>query len=104
MPQLIQITGLYPEQQSIEVLHMMFRYALVCAAVFLLAGSFDVYQQRKRFKDQVFMDYEEMKREHREQEGDPHLKAHRRALHQSLSRQQMIEQIKRSKVIIVERR
>ena len=74
------------------------------SGVFFVCGVIDLFRQRRQFREQVYMDYNEMRREHREHEGDPHLKAHRRALQHALAKSEMIRQIKRSKVIIVERR
>lgn len=63
----------------------------------------DFIFQRRRYRESVYMSIDEVRREHREDEGDAHLKAHRRALHQALSRQEIVRRVMRAKVIIVER-
>lgn len=79
------------------------RWLLNTVAIIALAGGcVELLRKRYQYRQQVFMDYQEMRREQREQDGDPHLKAHRRSLHQALAREEMIRQIKKSRVILVE--
>ena len=54
------------------------------------------YRQIQRLK----MDEEEFKREHRESEGDPQTKSMRKRLHQELSRQRLIQEVRKARVII----
>jgi type III secretory pathway component EscU len=48
------------------------------------------------------MSLDELKREHREDCGDPQTKAQRQALHRSMSYEEIVRRTRRSKVIIVE--
>ena len=57
------------------------------------------YQYYKGLK----MSMQEIKDEHKESEGDGHIKAHRKALHRALVQQDLESRIKRAKVIVVER-
>ena len=68
----------------------------------IVAGSefsFRWFSHRKKLS----MSYDEARREAREQEGEPHLKAKRRGLHEELSRGAVLKGIRKAKVVIVER-
>ena len=45
---------------------------------------------------------EKLREEHRQSEGDPHVKAQRRAEHERLLRQDIVARVRRAKVIVVE--
>ena len=75
---------------------------LLCAQ-YVVFGVIDLVQQRARYREQVFLDAHEMRRELRESDGDPQIKAQRRSLQYALSREELVRQIKRAKVIVVER-
>lgn len=71
-----------PEAGSLLLL-TAFDAAAVAGAVTLLAsGTVEYLLRRRRYFDDLSMTFDEVKREHREQEGDPHLKAHRLSLQQ----------------------
>jgi type III secretion protein U len=50
----------------------------------LLMGAFDLWRARRRHHRDLRMSRDEVRREHREQEGDPRHRAHRRAAHRQL--------------------
>lgn len=95
--------GFYISQQSGLLISDLQWFLKMAAAGFLCFGITELFLRRRQFRQQVYMDHEQMKREYRETEGDPHMRAHRRALHQALAREEMIRQIKKSRVILVER-
>jgi flagellar biosynthesis protein FlhB len=49
----------------------------------------------------LMMDYQQMKEEHRDTEGDPHAKAYRQAMQRAISMQNLEERVRRAKVIVV---
>lgn len=100
---IMQLPDSYLEQQWRLASQLLGAFSVSATAVLVGFGLFDIKTQRKKFREQVYLDINEMKRESRESDGDPHLRAHRRALHQAISREEMITQIKKAKVIIVER-
>ena len=69
----------------------------------LALGGIEYFVNRLKFYKELEMSPEEMKREYREDEGDPHIKAARRARHQQLSMQAMVKRIRKAKVIVVEK-
>lgn len=54
-----------------------------------------------RIRNQLRMDFEELKREIKEDEGDPHTKGQRKAMHQEVLLHGMIENVKKAKVVLV---
>ena len=103
IPTIWHLQDAYLEQQWQQAAQLIGSFSLYTTMLLLGFSFFDVITQRKKFKEQVFLDHHEMQREFKESEGDPHLRAQRRALHQAISREEMIIQIKKAKVIIVER-
>ncbi|MBI5544277.1 MAG: type III secretion system export apparatus subunit SctU [Deltaproteobacteria bacterium] len=54
------------------------------ALIFILFSIFDVWWQHKSFMKDMMMTKDEVKREYKESEGDPHHKAKRKELHQEI--------------------
>jgi flagellar biosynthetic protein FlhB len=50
------------------------------------------------------MSFEELKEEHRQSEGDPHLRAARRNEHQIMAMAEVEKRVRGAKVLIVQRR
>lgn len=73
----------------------------ICTAIII--GVHDWFRQRKRMFNELAMSLDEIKREQREEEGDPFVRSMRRALHRELSRQERIARLRRARVVIVER-
>jgi flagellar biosynthesis protein FlhB len=63
----------------------------------------DVFVQRYKQRQELRMTHQEVREEYKNSEGDPFMKARRSALHQSISREAMVERIKKAKVILVAR-
>jgi flagellar biosynthetic protein FlhB len=72
------------------------------ATMFLLAGMDFVLRRRSFLKD-LSMDHHEMLEEHKELEGQPLVKAVRRAMHESLAMQDLERRVRRAKVVLVRR-
>jgi type III secretion protein U len=64
-------------------------FALV-VGVFLLVGLADHLYSRHRFIKKMKMSMRDIRQEHKDDEGDPHIKAHRRDLHQQWASQNAI--------------
>jgi flagellar biosynthesis protein FlhB len=58
---------------------------------------------RWRFFKQQKMSFQELKDEYKEDEGDPHAKAHRKQEHRALLFSEVEKRVKRSKVVVVRR-
>ena len=81
----------------------MWELLCIAAVVLILWGIADFGLKRRVFYRELSMSYDELKREVRDQEGDPHLKSARFAEHQSFLQQDLVARVRKSKVIIVER-
>jgi type III secretion protein U len=58
---------------------------------------------RWRFYKQQMMSHQDLKDEYKEDEGDPHTKAHRKHEHRSMLFSEVEKRVKRSKVVVVRR-
>jgi flagellar biosynthesis protein FlhB len=68
--------------------------------VVLLIGVADFAWQRFRLAREMRMTKEEVKQEHKEQEGDPKIKARRRQRARQIAMQQMLPRVKEADVVI----
>ncbi len=53
--------------------------------VFMAVAAFDLFLQRKEYIKNLKMTKDEVKREYKEDEGDPHIKGHRKQLHMEMA-------------------
>jgi type III secretion protein U len=78
---------------------------LFAAAVLLLLafGVFEWLLNKRNLMRELSMSVDEVRREYREDEGDPILKYTRRAMHESLALQDLERRVRQARVIVVER-
>lgn len=74
------------------------RGLLAAAAI---VAAFDYLLRRREFYKELSMDHQEIREEHKELEGQPLVKALRRAMHESLAMQDVERRVRSAKVIIV---
>jgi flagellar biosynthetic protein FlhB len=91
--------------QSIEPALISFAQVLLYSFVALVAGlafiaAIDVPFQLWQYHDRLKMTYEELKREARESEGDPHLKARIRSQQRELARSRMMTEVPKADVVV----
>jgi flagellar biosynthetic protein FlhB len=79
---------------------MVFRVAARVGLIFLLFSIFDIWWQRKAYMKDMMMSKEEVKKEYKESEGDPHHKAHRKQMHQEIMEGAQMESVKSADVIV----
>jgi flagellar biosynthesis protein FlhB len=77
------------------------RLALRVALAALVLGAFDYLLARRRHQRGLRMSHDEVKRESRESEGDPHHRAERQRLHRELTEQRMVEDVRRADFVVV---
>ena len=86
-----------------SILYFFSFLILALGSITLVIGICDyLYQRVKRF-NRLKMDASEFKQEMKESEGDPQLKGLRKQLRQEIALQNMLEGVKRSKVVIIGR-
>ena len=84
--------------------HVLERFMLVAGALFLLIGGFDFGIQRWLFMRDQRMSKDELKREHKESDGDPHMKGQRKAVAREIANGPAPvrrEQLSRAQAVIV---
>jgi flagellar biosynthesis protein FlhB len=69
--------------------------------VVVAIGFGDFLWQRHRFMKDMRMTREEVKREYKEQEGDPHHKQERMRLHKELLQQRMLNAVRKADFVVV---
>ncbi|MCO6430210.1 MAG: EscU/YscU/HrcU family type III secretion system export apparatus switch protein [Deltaproteobacteria bacterium] len=67
-----------------------------------LLAALDLYLVRRRWWRSAGMTLEEVRREHKEEEGDPLMRSLRRSRHEELALQDLVKKIRGSRVIVVE--
>lgn len=67
---------------------------------FLAIGIFDLWYQRRKFKEDMKMTKQEIKDEYKQTEGDPHIKGKIRQKMQEVSRKRMMQQMPEADVVI----
>ncbi len=93
-----------PLEQALEVgLELLKRLLYVMGVAVMIVGGVDYLLTRRRFVKDLSMSLDELKREQREDEGDPHIKARRKALHEAILMQDIVRRVRSSKVIVVEK-
>ncbi|RMD88184.1 MAG: hypothetical protein D6808_00120 [Candidatus Dadabacteria bacterium] len=81
---------------------ILFR-SLCCGLVLLgAAGAFEYWIRRRKYYRDLSMSLDEVRRETKEEEGDPHQKSFRKAQHEALLMQDIVQRVRRAKVVIVE--
>lgn len=82
------------------VWRMIQQLALVLAAAVVLIAVVDYLYQRRRFELSLRMTREEVKRELREEEGDPQIKARMRQMQRERARRRMLAEVPQATVVI----
>ncbi|MBX7144433.1 MAG: EscU/YscU/HrcU family type III secretion system export apparatus switch protein [Oligoflexia bacterium] len=92
------------EETFLSTLAEVLDQAWLIAPALLVVVLLDAVIQLRRYRRDVMMTREELRREIREDEGDPHIRAARRGLMRQLTYGELVERLKKTKVLIVERR
>jgi flagellar biosynthesis protein FlhB len=79
---------------------LVYRVSVRVGIVFLLFSIFDIWWQRKAYMKDMMMSKDEVKKEYKESEGDPHHKAHRKQMHQEIMESAQMESVKSADVIV----
>ena len=70
------------------------------AGIFCVIALFDYLFQRWQYTKQHKMSKDEVKREYKEMEGDPHIKGKRKQLHQEMISQNTLNNVRKAKVLV----
>jgi flagellar biosynthesis protein FlhB len=100
VPQLLVVPW---AQASWQLLDIAVNFAVLSAVLLGLLALADYLIERRRFMCELSMSHAELKREYKEEEGDPYVRAQRRALHLQLSMQELAKRVRQSRCVLVER-
>jgi len=76
------------------------RLFLVLASALTVLGFLDYLWQRWRYEQNLKMSRQEVKEEHKEQEGDPQIKSRFRRAHREIAKRRMLAEVKRADVVL----
>jgi type III secretion protein U len=101
LPTLLQshwlpLSGLMP--LALWLLQILCWCAVAC---FIAITAFDLWFQKWEFLRRNRMSVQEVRREHKETEGDPHLRRRRRQLHREAAEAGMLLDVRKASVVIV---
>ncbi|HPM42170.1 MAG TPA: EscU/YscU/HrcU family type III secretion system export apparatus switch protein, partial [bacterium] len=83
--EVVLTTTATPDQSTALASKLVVSFLLKVFVVFIVIAIIDLMVQRWQYKKQLRMSKEEVKREYKQDEGDPLIKSHRRHLHQELA-------------------
>ncbi|MFN7131112.1 MAG: type III secretion system export apparatus subunit SctU [Myxococcales bacterium] len=89
-----------PQQIMAAAGHVIYLLATRVGFLFILFAIFDVWWQRKVFMKDQMMTKEEVKKEYKESEGDPHHKAKRKEMHQEILEHAQMEDVATADVVV----
>ncbi len=78
------------KQVSAMTFSLTVQFFAMVAGVFFLVGVADHFYSRHKFIKQMKMSMRDIRQEHKDNEGDPHIKAHRREMHQEWANQNAV--------------
>lgn len=77
--------------QAMDMTHSLtLQFFALVVGVFMLVGLADHLYSRHRFIKKMKMSMRDIRQEHKDDEGDPHIKAHRREMHQEWANQNAV--------------
>jgi flagellar biosynthetic protein FlhB len=102
--QLDVITGMItatPGEIFMTMMDLLLRFLFIVVIISIVIGGLDAFWQRAEHIRKNRMSQKEMRDEMKESEGDPYMKQHRRMRAQELALNQMMTEVPRADVIIV---
>ncbi|MBS2032225.1 MAG: type III secretion system export apparatus subunit SctU [Deltaproteobacteria bacterium] len=100
VPVVIQTVHTTPLGLVIVLGELVYRLTIKVGLLLVLIALFDVWWQHRTYMKDMMMTREEVKREYKESEGDPHHKAKRKELHQEILEHSAIESVQNADVVI----
>ena len=80
--------------------HLMFTAFIAMAGVLVVIAAVDVPWQRWQYAKKLMMTREEVRQEHKEQEGNPEIKGRIRAQQREMARRRMMAEVPKADVVI----
>ncbi|MBT3181867.1 MAG: EscU/YscU/HrcU family type III secretion system export apparatus switch protein [Deltaproteobacteria bacterium] len=89
-----------PDQSGALAAQLLVEFLVKVFIVFIMIAIIDLFVQRWNYKKQMRMTKEEVKREYKQDEGDPLIKSARRQLHQELAMSDTKQSVKSADAVI----
>lgn len=80
---------------------MIYTLLINIAVAYIIISLADLIWQRMQFRKQLMMSKAEVKQEHKEMEGDPHIKQKRKQLHKEMVMQGAVSKTRKATALIV---
>lgn len=101
LPELMDTIGQSPGQATLALLHLTVEFMAIVVLIMLVLGGLDylwqVFDHRRRQR----MSHQELREDHKQSEGDPHMKSARRQRAQAYATSQMMADVPKAAVVIV---
>ncbi len=96
------LSNFLQDYNLVLILNIFKNFSIYAIVVFFLGAIIEYFVKKRRYSCELSMSQDELKREYKEDEGDPLLKSERKHLHESLLMQKIEAKVRNSKVIIVD--
>jgi type III secretion protein U len=101
LPEILRLPLGRPEDIGTAHWHALLWMGVWTLGVFFMLAVMDSAYQRYSFTRKLQMSRRDIRQEFRDTEGDPHIKARRRQLHQDWAQQNMLEAVRKSSAVVV---
>ncbi|MCC0078436.1 MAG: flagellar biosynthesis protein FlhB [Rhodobacter sp.] len=101
LPRLIATMGQSPGQASVEMLRLLGEFLALVVLIMGVIGGLDYLWQVADHKRRQRMSHQEAREDHKESEGDPHMKQQRRQRATAIATNQMLADVPNAAVVIV---
>lgn len=98
---LIELPRLSLWKGMVVVGDVMFELGKWLGGALIVFGAADLFWQRHQHEKGLMMSKDEVKREHKESQGDPQLKGKRKQLHKELLKDAGVKQVKNADAVVV---
>ena len=98
--EVVSVVQSTPEQTIVVASKLLTEFLIRIFIVFLAIAIIDVFVQRWDYKKQMKMTKDEVKREYKQDEGDPLIKSARRQLHQELAMGDVRQQVRTADAVV----
>jgi type III secretion protein U len=101
LPQIVLLSSAAPGTFGTAIWQVMFKLLAWTLAVFAMVSALDLLWQRHSFTKKNRMSLRDIRQEHKESDGDPHIKAQRRQTHQEWSQRNASNAAAEANVLVV---
>ncbi len=77
------------------------KYGLFALGVF---AALEMFKSKRDYSTKLSMSLDDMRREHKEEDGNPEIKQQRKHLHRAMINQDLITRVRKSKMVVVSKR